>query len=192
LRRPYQATHLFSSREIGRLLGTATRLGLRGASDAGIDPVNRACARDIEGWLADDLLVKVDRMTMLCSLEARVPYLDHPMVEFALRVPGHRKIDLLRGTRKILLREAAATLLPPAIRNRPKHGFTPPVDAWLRGCLGALARDILLEASSRLRMRVDPREIEALLAGHALGRRNGHKIWSLLVYELWSRHHAVA
>ena len=129
---------------------------------------------------------------MLCSLEARVPYLDHLFVEFALRVPGHRKIDLLRGTRKILLREAAAGLLPPEILNRPKHGFTPPIDAWLRGRLGSLAREILLEASSRLRMRVDPREVEALLTAHARGRRNGHKIWSLLVYELWSRHHAVA
>jgi asparagine synthase (glutamine-hydrolysing) len=192
-RRPYQATHLFSHREIGRLLGTATRRGLRGASDAaGVDPVNRACARDIEGWLADDLLVKVDRMTMLCSLEARVPYLDHPFVEFALRVPGPRKIDLLRGTRKILLREAAAGLLPPEILSRPKHGFTPPIDAWLRGRLGSLAREILLDPSSRLRTRVDPREIDGLLTGHARGRRNGHKIWSLLVYELWSRHHAAA
>jgi asparagine synthase (glutamine-hydrolysing) len=193
LRPPYQATHLFSNREIHRLLGTATRRGLRAApDDPGADPVNRACVRDIEGWLADDLLVKVDRMTMLCSLEARVPYLDHPFVEFALGVPGHRKVGLLRGTRKILLREAAAGFLPPEILHRPKHGFTPPVDAWLRGRLGSLAREILLETSSRLHTRVDPREIEALLAGQARGRRNGHKIWSLLVYELWSRHHAAA
>jgi asparagine synthase (glutamine-hydrolysing) len=129
---------------------------------------------------------------MLCSLEARVPYLDHPFVEFALRVPGPRKIDLLRGTRKILLREAAAGLLPAEILSRPKHGFTPPIDAWLRGRLGSLAREILLDPSSRLRTRVDPREIDGLLAGHARGRRNGHKIWSLLVYELWSRRHATA
>src|SRR5207245_10937933 len=113
------------------------------------------------------------RMTCVSQLPRRLPYPDRPFVEFALRGPGDRKIDLLRGTRKILLREAAAGLLPPEILNRPTHGFTPPIDAWLRGRLGSLARDILLEASSRLRMRVDPREIEALLAGQARGRRNG-------------------
>ena len=153
LRRPYQATHLFSSREIGRLLGTATRLGLRRASDAaGVDRVNRACARDIEGWLAaDNLLVKVDRMTMLCSLE-RGCLSRSPMVEFALRVPGHRRSTFCEGR------------ADPAA-EQPRHSFRSVLNRRarfhaLRRCLAAgtsraLARD-LPWSSSRLRTRSTP------------------------------------
>ncbi len=193
LGRPYQATHLFSESEIAGLLGRAPQSRPPGydAQDD-FDRLNRLLVRDLEGWLADDLLVKIDRMTMLCSLEARVPYLDHTFVEFALGIPGRRKMGWLRGTLKKLLRESAIGLLPEEILNRPKHGFTPPLDAWFRGRLGAFAREVLLDASSPLAARIGPQTVHALLREQTRGRRNGHKIWALLVYDLWSRHYGIA
>jgi asparagine synthase (glutamine-hydrolysing) len=189
-RRPYQATSLFGVREITRLLGRPPSSPVQVAPSRAIDSLNRVLVRDIEGWLADDLLAKVDQMTMLCSLEARVPYLDHPFVEFALAVPANRKIGIL-GKHKILMREAAAQLLPSEVAQRPKHGFTPPLERWFAGRLGALAREVLLDSSARLNQRVDQCEVKRLV-NRRPGQATGHKIWALLVYELWSRRHAVA
>ena len=141
--------------------------------------------------MPDNLLVKVDRMTMRSSLEARVPYLDHQFVEWSLGLPASAKLSLSGRIDKRLLRRAAATMLPPAVAFRPKQGFKPPLDAWLRGRLRSLARETLLSASARLRDRVDMRLVEQLLAGHDRGRQNGHRIWTLLVWELWSRQHSV-
>ena len=149
-------------------------------------------ARDLEGWLADDLLVKVDRMTMRCSLEARVPYLDHAFVEYALGIPGTQKVHPLTGANKIVMRESAASLVPAAIAARPKQGFKPPVDAWLRGHLRAFASDTLLASDATLRQQVDSRRIAELFTGLDRGRPNGHRIWALLAHELWSRERGVA
>jgi asparagine synthase (glutamine-hydrolysing) len=194
-RRRYQPSHVFSDREAALLtrrspapLGQDHRAG----SDDDADPLNRMLARDLEGWLADDLLVKVDRMTMRCSLEARVPYLDHEFVEYALGIPQRDKVRPLSGVNKIIMREGARAMIPPAIAARPKHGFKPPLDAWLRGPLRCFAADTLLAASARIRQQVDARHIARLLAGLDRGRPTGHRIWALLVHELWSRERGVA
>jgi asparagine synthase (glutamine-hydrolysing) len=194
LRTAYQATHLFSGAELRGLLGRAPLARADDSTSAppSLDAVNRMLVRDLEGWLPDDLLVKVDRMTMLCSLEARVPYLDHPFVEFALGLPGRRKVGLLHRHRKMLLRESARGLLPADMLSRPKRGFTPPVDAWFRGRLGTFAREVLLDPSSRLIGRINASAVRSLLAGQQKGRPNGHKLWALLVYDLWSRQYGVA
>jgi asparagine synthase (glutamine-hydrolysing) len=147
--------------------------------------------RDIEGWLPDDLLVKVDRMTMRCSLEARVPFLDHEFVEFALSVPARHKLRMLHGPNKLLMRRSAAGLVPDAVAARPKRGFKPPLDSWFRGRLRAMAHDVLLASDAHLRARVDIGIVRRLLSGHDMGRQNGHRIWTLLVFELWSRAHGV-
>src|SRR5204863_9931675 len=88
----YQASHVFGEGELRSLLGHRPKYERHQTPQppANLDPLNRLLVRDIEGWLPDDLLTKVDRMTMLCSLEARVPYLDHAFVEFALSIPGRR------------------------------------------------------------------------------------------------------
>jgi asparagine synthase (glutamine-hydrolysing) len=156
------------------------------------DTLNQLLLRDVEGWLPDDLLVKVDRMTMLCSLEARVPYLDHEFVEYALGIPASRKLRLLSGANKLLMREAASTMVPASIAGREKQGFKPPIDAWLRGRLRGLAHEALLAPDARVREQVDVRGIRRLLAEHDAGHPNGHRIWTLLVHELWSRAHGVA
>jgi asparagine synthase (glutamine-hydrolysing) len=193
-RTAYQASHLFSDSEISRMLGQTARHPGPVSTDepSGLDSLNRLLWRDLEGWLADDLLVKVDRMTMLSSIEARVPYLDHTFVEFALGIPAHRKAGWLHGRRKMILRESGIGLLPPDVLNRPKHGFTPPIDAWFRGRLGAFAREVLLDPSSELARRIGSRVIRELLSGQENGRRNGHKLWALLVYDLWSQHYGIA
>ncbi len=190
----YQASHVFSGRETSQLLGRRPSRFERAAHGGRrtSDTLNQLLLRDVEGWLPDNLLVKVDRMTMLCSLEARVPYLDHQFVEYALGIPGTSKLRLLSGTNKLLMREAAGAMIPDAIAARPKQGFKPPIDAWLRGRLRPLAHDALLSSTSRLNTYVDTRSIRRLLTDHDAGRPNGHRIWALLIHELWSREHGVA
>ena len=190
----YQPSHVFSARETSRLLGR--RPSRLERSEHGHrrtrDTLNQLLLRDVEGWLPDDLLVKVDRMTMLCSLEARVPYLDHEFVEYALGIPASRKLRLLSGANKLLMREAASTMVPDSVAGRQKQGFKPPIDAWLRGRLRSLAHEALLAPDARVRDQVDVRGVRRLLAEHDSGHANGHRIWALLVHELWSRAHGVA
>ncbi len=194
LRPAYQASHVFTRRETARLLGRPLSAMTRPPHHArrARGALNRLLLRDLEGWLPDDLLVKVDRMTMLCSLEARVPYLDHEFVEYALALPATNKLGLLGGPNKRLMRDAARTVMPSALASRPKQGFKPPVDAWMRGRLKPLATEALLEPSSRLRDHVDIAVIRRLIDDHAAGRSNGHRLWTLLVHELWSRAYGVA
>ena len=212
----YHATHLFSDREVAALVGhdaivnderasaspphrsrperdTRPRVDSRAGVDSrGLDRTNRLLARDLEGWLPDDLLVKVDRMTMLNSLEARVPYLDHHFVEYALSIPGEQKVGRLPASRKAILRQAAEGLLPRETIDRPKHGFTPPLTAWFNGALGAFARQVLLDPSSPLACRVEPGVVAQLLAERHMTAAHGHRVWSLLVYDLWSREYGVS
>jgi asparagine synthase (glutamine-hydrolysing) len=192
-RGPYQPSHVFSDRETSALTGRVPTPIASAKPDTlqSVDRLNRMLARDLEGWLADDLLVKVDRMTMRCSLEARVPYLDHAFVEYALGIPRARKLRLLTGENKMIMREGASALVPPAIAARPKHGFTPPIDAWLRGPVRSLARDTLLGADGRVARQIDRAGLDRLFAGLERGRPYGHRIWTLLVHELWSRERRV-
>jgi asparagine synthase (glutamine-hydrolysing) len=196
-RRSYLPSHLFSEEEIDRLLGSDgsfQRVRLEAPADCHEgDRLNRLLVRDIEGWLPDDLLVKVDRMTMLCSLEARVPYLDHEFVEFALGIPGRQKLHPFKPGSKTILREAAkAAKLPPEVFARPKHGFTPPVDRWMKAGLLGTAREHLTDASASIAPRFDRHEVVRLLDGQARGRRYGHRIWALIVFELWCRRHGLS
>jgi asparagine synthase (glutamine-hydrolysing) len=194
LRPAYQPSHVFTRRETSRLLGRPLSAMARAPHHARRTrgALNRLLLRDLEGWLPDDLLVKVDRMTMLCSLEARVPYLDHQFVEYALALPATSKLGLLGGPNKRLMREAARTFMPRSMAARPKQGFKPPVDAWIRGRLRPLASDVLLAPSARIRDHVDVGLVRRLIDDHGSGRANGHRIWTLLVHELWSRAHGVA
>jgi asparagine synthase (glutamine-hydrolysing) len=194
LRPTYQPSHVFSRRETTRLLGRPLSALARPphCAQRTRGTLNRLLLRDLEGWLPDNLLVKVDRMTMLCSLEARVPYLDHRFVEYALAVPPTSKLRLLGGPNKRLMRDAARSMVPPTVAARPKHGFRPPVDAWMRGRLRSLAHDTLLDPAATVRDQLDVSVVRQLLADQAAGRSNGHRIWALLVHELWSRAHGVA
>jgi asparagine synthase (glutamine-hydrolysing) len=120
---------------------------------------------------------------MAVSLEARVPFLDHEFVEMAMRVPGDHK--LRGGTTKWILRRAFGSLLPDAVLQRRKQGFSMPMKQWLAGPLQPMMRSLL--SSDRLRARglFEPREVDRLMEEHVSARRNhAHRLWGLMALEL--------
>ena len=141
---------------------------------------------DVRHYLLDDLLVKVDIATMAHGLEARSPFLDHEVMEFAASLPSHLK---LRGRhKKIVLKRAAESLLPASIIARPKMGFGVPVEHWFRNELREMTADILLDTATTQRGYFNRGTVERLLAEHVSGARSWHhQLWNLLMVELWHR-----
>jgi asparagine synthase (glutamine-hydrolysing) len=165
-----------------------------GASRAFFDAPNGASTildrllyTDMKTYLVE-LLMKQDQMSMAASIESRVPFLDHRLVEFAAGLPQRMK---LRGlTTKWVLREAVRELLPADILSRKKMGFPVPFGMWLREGWNGVARDVLLDPQSRQRGIINPAAVERLLTAHANGSSDGaDAIWSLLNLELWYRTH---
>jgi asparagine synthase (glutamine-hydrolysing) len=141
---------------------------------------------DARTYLPDDLLVKADRASMATSLELRSPLLDHEVLELGVSLPDSLRWSGRRG--KVALRRAFADLVPPALAGRGKTGFGIPLGAWFRGPLRELAGDVLLGPRARGRGQLRPGAVERLLSEHARGERDhGHRLWCLLVLELWQR-----
>jgi asparagine synthase (glutamine-hydrolysing) len=152
----------------------------------GLEPLHRMLYVDTKVWLPDDLLMKVDRMSMAASIEARVPLLDHRLVEYAATLPPGFKLRGLRG--KVLLKDWARELLPADVVNRRKVGFTVPLDRWFRGGLRPLLEDALLSEQARARGYFDPARVRQLVDEHRSGRRDhGRALWTLVQLELWER-----
>jgi asparagine synthase (glutamine-hydrolysing) len=130
--------------------------------------------------------MKQDQMSMSASIESRVPFLDHVLVEFAARLPDRLK---LRGfTTKRILREAIRGLLPDEILTRKKMGFPVPFGQWTRGRWEPVVREVLLDRRTRERGLVDAAGVERLLDAHRDGRAaGGDAIWALMNLELWHR-----
>jgi asparagine synthase (glutamine-hydrolysing) len=137
------------------------------------------------GYLPDDILMKVDLASMAHSLEVRSPFLDQAMMELAASIPSRHKLYALQGKR--ILRAAVADLVPREILARTKRGFEPPVDAWVRGPLAEMTRDLLLDETARHRGWFTPREVQRLVTGHFDGASHGRQLWTLLVLEQWCR-----
>jgi asparagine synthase (glutamine-hydrolysing) len=153
------------------------------------DPLDRVMYVDMKTYLADDILTKVDKMSMAVSLEARVPLLDHKLLEFAARVPSTLK--LRGGVSKYLLRQALYSHVPRTIVDGPKHGFTAPISDWLRGPLRGLATDLLLDGRLERRGLFKPATVARLMDEHQRGHRDHcHRLWSLVMLELWFREFA--
>jgi asparagine synthase (glutamine-hydrolysing) len=152
----------------------------------GRSPLSQMLHANFTSYLPDDLLVKTDRCTMANSLEARAPFLDRELVEYAATLPDEVK---LRGRRtKAVLRDAFPDLLPPAIDSRGKMGFGVPLDAWFRGDLREYLRDLLLAPDARYRDTLSGTFVESLVARHLAGDANyGQPLWSILCYEAWRR-----
>lgn len=141
---------------------------------------------DLTRYLPDDVLFKVDRMSMACGLEVRVPLLDHRLLEWILRLPV--PIRFHRGYGKYLLRKVAARYLPASILAPRKQGFTVPIGRWLRGGLGDLARALLASERFAARGVIRQDRALALMDMHRTGRYElGHRLWSLVVLEVWCR-----
>ncbi|HJR58581.1 MAG TPA: asparagine synthase (glutamine-hydrolyzing) [Vicinamibacterales bacterium] len=147
--------------------------------------LDRLLYTDLKTYLVE-LLMKQDQMSMAASIESRVPFLDHHLVEFATALRARMK---LRGfTTKWILREAIRDLLPPGILTRRKMGFPVPFGLWMTHGWQGVARDVLLDRRTRERGIIDPSAVERLIAAHADGRQEGaDAIWSLLNLELWYR-----
>src|SRR2546428_756490 len=140
---------------------------------------------DLMGYLPLDILMKVDRMSMAHSLEARVPLLDHKIIEFAATIPP--ELRLRDGTTKYVLKRAVRDLLPAPLIDRRKQGFAIPLGAWFPARLDDFVRDLLLGETARRRAIFDPAYVERLLRRHARGRPLQVRLWTLISFELWCR-----
>jgi asparagine synthase (glutamine-hydrolysing) len=133
-----------------------------------------------------ELLMKQDQMSMAASIESRVPFLDHPLVEFAAGLPDDMK---LRGvTTKYVLRQAMRDHLPAEILSRKKMGFPVPVGAWFRGAFRPLLDDYVLGERALARGLFDPAALRSLVDRHTrAGENHAERLWALVTLEMWQR-----
>jgi asparagine synthase (glutamine-hydrolysing) len=186
---------VFSREQQGRLLSAALRARLStldpyatatqlmGSSDAK-SLLDRLLYVDTKTYL-HELLMKQDQMSMAASIESRVPFLDHPLVEFTARLP--ERLKLRGGTTKYILREAMRDVLPAEILTRGKMGFPVPVGAWLRGPYRSIVDELVLSPRALERGLFDPAAIRGLVARHVAGEDHAERLWSLVNLEIWHR-----
>jgi asparagine synthase (glutamine-hydrolysing) len=173
----------FAERLQGRDPFTYYRERLAEGAALGFSGLQRQLYADVTGYLPDDILTKVDRMSMAVSLEARVPYLDHEFVEYAMQVPAEWKLK--GAVTKWILRQAFRDELPARIRRRGKEGFSIPMKNWLRGPLRDLLCETLATERTRQRGWFNSQEVARLVDEHLRGRENhAHRLWCLVSLEL--------
>jgi asparagine synthase (glutamine-hydrolysing) len=151
-----------------------------------LDPLSQLLYVDLKTWLANDMLVKVDRMSMANGLEIRCPLLDHRIIEFAATVPADLKY---RGrVSKYLLKRHLEGRVPASAIHRPKQGFEIPLARWLRGDLHDLAHDVLFSPRALGRGYIRPERLRLLWDRHQRGiRDHSAQIWTVLMFEMWAR-----
>ena len=150
------------------------------------DPFDRALYVDVKTYLVDDIMTKVDKMSMAVSLESREPLLDHRLLEFAATIPASLKLKA--GRSKYLLRRLLERRIPKSIVDRPKHGFAAPITRWLRGPLAPMVDALLTDGRLRDRGIFEERTIARLWDEHRTGAVDHcHRLWSLVMLELWFR-----
>jgi asparagine synthase (glutamine-hydrolysing) len=163
-----------------------TRLARRFDRFAGLPWPSQMMRFDAETYLPEDILTKVDRMSMAHSIESRVPLLDNEVIRFAAALPAALKIK--NGRRKHALKEVAATLLPDDIVNRRKQGFGVPLGTWFRGNLRELFADTLLSSISLQRGYFQPAFVRRIVEEHLSGKRDHTlRLWQLVVFEKWQQ-----
>jgi asparagine synthase (glutamine-hydrolysing) len=140
---------------------------------------------DVQTYLPGDLLAKVDITTMACSLEARSPFLDHHLMEWAAGLPAALKVR--STTTKFLLKQAMQPWLPDDLITRRKQGFGVPIASWLRTGLRDMSWDVLTDSTARSRGLFRPEAVCGLLSEHERGNDHSRQIWALIQFELWHR-----
>jgi len=182
-------TNLYQPELRASLNGQGTAEVLEGHFDqkAHWKPLAQQQYVDIKTYLVDDILTKVDRMSMSVSLEARVPLLDYRIVELAVNLPSRMKIS--KGETKRILKKAMATRLPHDVLYKPKQGFSIPLKHWLRGSLKPMMTDLLSPDKVRQRGYFNPECVSEWVEDHLDGVQNhSHRLWALMVFEIWNQH----
>jgi asparagine synthase (glutamine-hydrolysing) len=157
----------------------------KGRLGIGHSAVQRAMAMDFRSYLVDDILVKVDRASMLTSLEVRAPLLDHRIIELAYgNTPD--QLRAWKGQRKVLLRKLARRVLPPALDTSRKQGFGLPLHAWFKGNWGRYMRDVLRQSDF-----FDQGVVKRMITAQEHGLQNAHRLYALTIFELWRREYKV-
>jgi asparagine synthase (glutamine-hydrolysing) len=150
----------------------------------GLDDVTRTGYIDAKTYLVDNILVKVDRMSMATSIETRVPYLDHRLVEFAFTLPPDLKMNGFNT--KVILKNTFWKDLPEEVQNRDKQGFSIPIKNWIRNELKPMMLDLLDETRIRQQGFFKPEYVSMLVSEHLKGQENhSHKLWALIVFQQW-------
>jgi asparagine synthase (glutamine-hydrolysing) len=150
------------------------------------NPTDNLLYLDSKTYLPGDILTKVDRMSMATSLEARVPLLDHKLIEFVMQIPTSLKLKGLET--KYIFRQAVRGIVPDAILDRPKQGFGVPINEWINSQLKTRIRETLLERRALERGYFDAKYIKTLLDEHEKNRRDhSYALWILFMLELWHR-----
>jgi asparagine synthase (glutamine-hydrolysing) len=175
--------------EIRNLFNGSAMPGLVGRyyeKTEGLDPLLRMMYLDVKSWLPDDLLVKADKMTMATSVELRVPFLDHRVVEFGGRIPPRLRIK--GWETKYILKKAMEPYLPKEILYRGKMGFPTPLARMFQGDLRGYVEEVLTSDRFLDRGYFQPEAVRRMVAEHAAGERDHHRVlWQLLVLEEWHR-----
>src|SRR6185369_6273542 len=139
---------------------------------------------DTKVYLPEDILMKVDRMSMACSLETRAPLLDYTVVEFAASIPP--ELHMKDGRGKYILRQMASRFLPARVMAKKKQGFAIPREQWFQGALKEFAWSTLTSDAFKARGYFRPARVEAILAEHAAGKKDYSMwIWCMINFELW-------
>ncbi|MGH8319821.1 MAG: asparagine synthase (glutamine-hydrolyzing) [Steroidobacteraceae bacterium] len=182
--REEQRARLYS-RDFRAQVAGATEGLVRAALEGGASDRLEAQMRcDLKLYLPEDILAKVDAMSMASSLEARVPYLDNEMIDLALAIPSRLKVR--GGARKWILKRAFARSLPPEVLTRGKEGFSMPMKHWLSHEWNALMHELLSPASLAPEGLFDARYVARLMREHEAGTHNhSHLLWALMVFQLW-------
>lgn len=155
-------------------------------SVCGQDIITKKTYLDIKTYLPGDILTKVDRTSMMVSLEARLPILDHHLVEFAATIPAELKVK--GKTLKYIFKKAAERFLPKEVIYRPKRGFAVPVKMWIKKEWSEMCHELVLGERSLARNNFNPRFLNTIMAEHRIGRRDhSYIIWTIMMLELWFR-----
>ena len=150
----------------------------------GCDPLDRMLEVDTRFYLPNDMLVKVDRMSMACSLEARVPFLDYTLVELGARIPP--RIKFKGREKKALLKRALRGIVPDSLLDGPKKGFNVPIPIWLRGELAPMTRELLGETRQKRLGLFRPSVVGGMVEEHLRGGRDlSFQLWGLLTFTIW-------
>lgn len=180
--------YLLAANPGGAVLVKGGHLPLTAVTDpsrdvSGLPLAENLMFKDMLSYLPNDILVKVDRAAMAVSLEARAPLLDSRIAEYVWTLPLDVKIR--NGQGKWLLRQVLEKYVPHHLTNRPKRGFTPPIDTWLRGALKDWAAELLSPEKIAAHGYLSPEPITKLWQDHQSGRSNGTQLWTILMFQAW-------